>query len=140
MITCATFVKAINIAFLGIVYFASGASISYIYSKYIFSEYDYEKGNIENIVWLFLDIGLLMIIVYIVRSIIIHFERDSKYNFFNGICGFNSKKIMEVNGGIMLTFSFLMYLSEPLKLKTKIIRENIFTRVKLDLDALPSSH
>lgn len=140
MITCATFVKAINIAFLGVVYFASGTSISYIYSKYIFSEYDYEKGYGENIVWLFLDIGLLMIIVYIVRSIIIHFERDSKYNFFNGICGFNSKKIMEVNGGIMLTFSFLMYVSEPLKLKTKIIRDNIFTQAKLDLGVLPSSH
>jgi len=127
MITCANFVKAINIAFLGIAYFVGGGSVSYMFSKYIFSVYDYEKSNAENIVWLFLDIGLLMIIVYIVRSIIIHFERESKYNIFNGICGFNSKKILEVNGGIMLTFSFLMYLSEPLKLKTRIIRDKIFT-------------
>ncbi len=125
MTTCASFIKTINISFLGVLYFIIGTFVSYVYHKYIFSNYNYEKTNVENIITLLIDIGILTTIVYIIRSGIIHFERDRKYNIFNGICGFNSTHIYKINAGIMLTFSFLIYLASDIKRKVKIIQNNL---------------
>jgi hypothetical protein len=125
MINCASFIKATNISFLGVLYFIIGTIVSYVYHKYIFSNYNYEKTNVENIITLLIDIGILTTIVYIIRSGIIHFERESKYNIFNGICGFNSAHIYKINAGIMLTFSFLIYLASDIKRKVRIIQNNL---------------
>ena len=125
MINCASFIKATNISFLGVLYFIIGTIVSYVYHKYIFSNYNYEKTNVENIITLLIDIGILTTIVYIIRSGIIHFERDRKYNLFDGICGFKSSHIYKINAGIMLTFSFLIYLASDIKRKVRIIQKNL---------------
>uniref|UniRef100_A0A6C0BYT5 Uncharacterized protein n=1 Tax=viral metagenome TaxID=1070528 RepID=A0A6C0BYT5_9ZZZZ len=125
MIKCANVVKVINIALLGVIYFMIGTTISYFYSRYIFTNYNYEKTNIENIITLMIDIGVLTIMVYIIRSGIIYFERRPKYNFLNGICGFNSAHVYRINGGIMLTFSFLIYLASSIKRKVRLIKNNL---------------
>lgn len=125
MLTCANFIKAINISFLGVIYFIIGTCVSYIYHKYIFSNYNYEKTNVDNIITLLIDIGVLTTMVYIIRSGIIYFEKDSKYNFFNGICGFNSAHVYRINGGIMLTFSFLIYLASDIKRKVRVIKNKL---------------
>ena len=125
MINCASFIKATNISFLGVLYFIIGTIVSYVYHKYIFSNYNYEKTNVENIITLLIDIGILTTIVYIIRSGIIHFERDRKYNLFDGICGFKSSHIYKINAGIMLTFSFLIYLASDIKRKVRIIQNNL---------------
>lgn len=125
MVSCSKFIKGINVASIGILYFIIGTCISYIYHKYIFSNYNYEKTNVENIITLLIDIGLLTLIVYTIRSGIIFFEKDSKYNIFNGICGFKSANVYRINGGIMLTFSFLIYLASDIKRKVRVIKNKL---------------
>jgi hypothetical protein len=54
-----------------------------------------------------------MVSVFVIRTFIKHFLP----NPLEGIRGFDTKRVIENNGGVMLAFAFLMYLKKPIQSK-----------------------
>jgi hypothetical protein len=97
-------------------YLLLGVFASKMFKKYLVKPYDKDKSKLDNLLQLILEIGLLMVAVYIIRSLVIYLTR-SKFNILDGICGFRPRNVLELNGGVILAFSFLMYVKEPIRNK-----------------------
>jgi len=121
---CLRVVKTLDVFILGNLYLLLGVFISKIFKKYLIKPYDKEKSKLDNLLQLILEIGLIMVSVYFIRSMVIYMTR-SNYNILDGICGFKPRNVLELNGGVILSFSFLMYVKEPIKNKIDNLVDNI---------------
>jgi len=106
-------IKILDVFLLGNIYMFLGCIISSFFKKYICKPYDNKKNKYLNLLQLFYEIGLVMIVVYFIRIFIKYYLP----NPLNGIYGFNAKEITEINGGIILAFAFLLYIKDPVKSK-----------------------
>ena len=113
---CLRVIKTFDVFILGNMYLLLGVFASKMFKKYLVKPYDKDKSKLDNLLQLILEIGLLMVAVYIIRSLVIYLTR-SKFNILEGICGFRSRNVLELNGGVILAFSFLMYVKEPIRNK-----------------------
>lgn len=110
-------VKSLDIFILGNIYLFFGVIVSSFITKYIAKDYDHRKSKLENLLQLILETGLIMVSVYIIRTFIKHVLP----NPLKGIEGFDPRKVMEVNGGVILAFAFLMYLKKPIQSKVDVL-------------------
>jgi hypothetical protein len=113
---CLRVIKTFDVFILGNMYLLLGVFASKMFKKYLVKPYDKDKSKLDNLLQLILEIGLLMVAVYIIRSLVIYLTR-SKFNILDGICGFRPRNVLELNGGVILAFSFLMYVKEPIRNK-----------------------
>ena len=58
-----------------------------------------------------------MVSVYIIRTFIKH----ALPNPLKGIEEFDPRRVIEVNGGVILAFAFLMYLKKPIQSKVDVL-------------------
>jgi hypothetical protein len=98
-------VKGLDIFILGNLYLFLGVVVSSFFEKYISEPYNDKKSKLRNLLQLLLEVGLIMISVYIIRITIKHVIP----NPLKGLEGFDPRKVVELNGGIVLAFAFLMY-------------------------------
>lgn len=110
-------VKALDIFILGNLYLFFGVVVSSFMSKYVAKPYDKEKSKLENFLQLIWETGLIMVSVYIIRIIVKHVIP----NPLEGIQGFDPRRVVELNGGIVLAFAFLMYLQTAIKSKVHVL-------------------
>ena len=113
---CMRLVKTVDVFILGNMYLLLGVSVSRTFKKYLMKPYNEKNSKLENLFQLIIEIGLIMISVFVIRSTIIYIMRSER-NPLRGICGFNPRNVLEINGGVILAFSFLMYVKEPIKNK-----------------------
>ena len=108
-------VKLITIFVLGNLYLFLGVVTSTTMNKYIAKPYDTEKSKFRNFIQLTIEVGLIVIAVYCIRVIV----KSKIPNPFHGMYGFDSRRVRELNGNIVLAFAFLMYLQVPIKSKVQ---------------------
>jgi hypothetical protein len=111
---CLRLIKAADVFILGNMYLLLGVTVSKTFKTYLMKPYDDDKSKLENLFQLITEIGLIMVSVFVIRSTIIYIMKSGR-NPFRGICGFNPRNVLEINGGVILAFSFLMYVKEPIK-------------------------
>lgn len=117
-------IKTINVFFLGNIFFYIGVYISKLYKKYLMKNYDKKKTKIENTLQLTFEIGIICITVYIIRNFV-KIVNKSKYHPLRGIYNFNPIDVLELNGGVILAFAFLMYVKEPIQNKIDILMKTL---------------
>ena len=105
-------IKTIEIAMFGNIYLLLGSVVSAFIKKYISRPYDETKSKLTNFLQLVLEVSLIMATVYYSRTFVKHLP-----NPLEGISGFKSSKLKEMNGGVILAASFLMYMKDDLKSK-----------------------
>ena len=110
------FIKTINVFFLGNIFFFIGVYVSKLYKKYLIKKYDKDKTKLENAIELSVEIGIICMPVYLIR-IFVKFLNKSKFHPLRGIYNFNPIDVLELNGGVVLSFAFLMYVKEPIQNK-----------------------
>lgn len=110
------FIKTINVFFLGNIFFFIGVYVSKLYKKYLIKKYDKDKTKLENAIELSVEIGIICMTVYLIR-IFVKFLNKSKFHPLRGIYNFNPIDVLELNGGVVLSFAFLMYVKEPIQNK-----------------------
>ena len=105
-------VMLFEIALYGNIYLLLGSSTSYLITKYFSKEYDKKKSKLRNFLQLFLEVGLVMIATHYIQIFV-----GKIPNPFQGYHGFNLKNLSEMKGGIILAFSFLLYLKTNIQSK-----------------------
>lgn len=124
----------ITIFVLGNLYLFFGVVTSTFMDKYVAKPYDKKKSDFLNLLQLVWEVGLIVIAVYIIRVIV----KTKIPNPFHGMYGFDSKRVKELNGNIILAFAFLMYLQVPIKSKVQRLY-NFFSDIHLFDDGILSS-
>tara|TARA_B100000242_G_C43050768_1_gene490929 strand:+ start:254 stop:637 length:384 start_codon:yes stop_codon:yes gene_type:complete len=119
-------VKTVNVFILGNIFFFIGVYVSKLYKKYLIKEYDKDKTKIENTLQLSLEIGIICMTVYLIR-IFVKFLNKSKFHPLRGIYNFNPIDVLELNGGVVLSFAFLMYVKEPIQSKLDNLIESFYS-------------
>ena len=116
-------IKILDISIIGTLYFFIGLTVSYLLSKYIMKKYDsYEKEKItkdEIILRLIFEVSVLTISVYLVRIFIKYL--NSNFNPLEGIEGFDTNRLKELNGTVVLAFTFIFFLKDSLGQKINIL-------------------
>ena len=107
--------KIFMVFLLGGTYIFIGLLVSKILRNNICE--DKIKDIDENMLQLFIDGGLIMLSIFLIRIIITY----SFGKIFNGIYNFNIKDISEVNGSVILSISFLYFMGDCVKQKIKTI-------------------
>lgn len=108
-------VKSLDIFFIGNIYLFLGVSVSNLIDRYIAKPYDKKKTKLENLLQLILETGCIMVSVYLIRMTVKHLVP----NPLQGIQGFDPTRVKERSGGVVLAFSFLMYLKDKIKSKVE---------------------
>ena len=111
------FIKALDIFIIGNIYLFLGVIVSSFMAKYLAKPYDNKKSKFKNLLQLILETGTIMVAVYIIRIIIKH----GIPNPLKGVYGFDPRKVVELNGSIILAFAFLMYLQPIIKSKVDVL-------------------
>jgi len=111
-------IKLFIIIITGNLYFFLGAFCSYYIDKYIALKNFQNKSKLTVLSHLIFEISLLLIVVYFIRKVV-------KFLFkpLANIDGFDLYKVKELNGSVILAFSFLMFLKSALSSKTKYLFE-----------------
>ena len=105
-------VMLFEIALYGNIYLILGSITSYLITKNFSKEYDEKKSKLRNFFQLFLEVGLVMIATHYIQIFV-----GKIPNPFQGYHGFDVKNLTEIKGGIILAFSFLLYLKTNIKSK-----------------------
>lgn len=119
------FIKTINVFILGNIFFFTGVYVSKIYKKYLIKQYDDKKSKLENSLRLSFEIGVICMSVYLIRMVV-KFLNKSRYHPLRGIYNFNPIDVLELNGGVVLSFAFLMYVKEPIQSKIDYLIETFY--------------
>jgi len=106
--------KIISIFFLGTIYIILGASTSKILSKIVCNKP--QKSKLKNVLFVMIESGIIMVSIYLLRQL-----PPLIPNPLHGFHGFNSKQISELNGGVLLSLSFLYFMGPCLYEKLDII-------------------
>lgn len=106
-------VKSLDIFVLGNLYLFIGVVVSSFMAKYISKPYDDRESKLRNFLQLIWETGIIMLAVYMIRIFIKHVIP----NPLKGIEGFDPRRVIEVNGGIVLAFAFLMYQKKDIQSK-----------------------
>ena len=109
-------VKTVNVFILGNIFFFIGVYVSKLYKKYLIKEYDKDKTKIENTLQLSMEIGIICMTVYLIRTFV-KFLNNSKFHPLRGIYNFNPIDVLELNGGVVLSFAFLCTSKNQFKAK-----------------------
>jgi len=112
-------VKFLDIVYVSNLYVFFGVIASGLINKLIIP-YDEERVTILNLLYLIFIISLLALAVILIRNLI-KFWIPSP---FDGIAGFKHHFLRELNGNVLLAFSFLIFLRDSL-------REYIYNLYKL---------
>ena len=118
-------VKALDIFILGNLYLFFGVVVSSYMTTYVAKPYDHKKSKLRNLLQLVLETGLIMVSVYFIRIFVKHVIP----NPLKGIEGFDPRRVIEINGGVILAFSFLMYMKKPIQSKVDVLYD-FFTAQK----------
>jgi uncharacterized membrane-anchored protein len=106
-------VKALDIFILGNLYLFLGVVVSSFFTKYVSKPYDDKESKLRNLLQLIMETGLIMVAVYMIRVIVKH----GIPNPLKGVEGFDPRRVIELNGGIVLAFAFLMYQKKDIQSK-----------------------
>lgn len=106
-------VKALDIFIIGNIYLFLGVVVSSFMARYITKPYNKKISKFLNLRQLILEVGLLVVFVYLIRIFVKHVIP----NPLKGIAGFDPTKVRELNGPIILAFAFLIYLKKPIQSK-----------------------
>ena len=106
--------KIISIFFIGSIYVILGVLTSKILSKIICVKPN--KNKFKNLLFIMMSSGLILVSIYLVR----HIPGFIK-NPLDGIYGFDSKQIKELNGGIILAIGILYYIGPCINKKIEIL-------------------
>jgi vacuolar-type H+-ATPase subunit I/STV1 len=112
-------IKMIDIFILGNLYLFFGVLVSSAINKYIAKPYDPKKSKLRNFLQLIYETGVIMVSVYLIRILVKH----GIPNPLDGIQGFDSRRVSENNGGVVLAFAFLMYMKDAIKSKVDVFYE-----------------
>ena len=109
------------IVIIGLIYFFLGSMLSYHFKKYILIKFDKkEKNRFKIILSLCYEISILLIMVYFTRQIVKYILLQIGNNFE----GIIINRIKEINGNIVLSLAFLMFIGDDLRLKVKHLIES----------------
>ena len=111
------FIKGLDIFIIGNIYLFSGVVVSSFLAKYIAKPYDNKKSKLENLLQLILEVGIIIVSVYLIRA----FVKHKIPNPLKGIYGFDPSRVKELNGSIVLAFAFLMYLKPAIQSKVNVL-------------------
>jgi hypothetical protein len=107
--------KLISIFFLGGIYLVLGVLTSKFVKKLVCTKEKY-NSKLKNLISVFITAGIIMVSIYLLRQI-----PENIPNPLHGYYGFDSKRITELNGGVILAFAFLHYLGPCLHKKIDVI-------------------
>ena len=116
--------RLVDLSMIGILYFIGGVCISNILNN-IFHEYDKEvydnTPTYKIVLELFLHSSLIMILAWMLRSTVykIPFPLD-------GLWGYNHSKLSEIKGGILISFSIFVLLTDFRKKIIHLSRQSNF--------------
>ena len=110
-------IKTFDIFILGNIYLFFGTVASSFMAFYIAKPYDHKKSKLKNLLQLILETGLIMVSVYLIRQ----FVKNVIPNPLKGFHGFDPRRVIEINGGVILAFAFLLYMKDPIKSKVDIL-------------------
>lgn len=116
-------IKMVDIFFLGNLYLFFGVIVSSGIDRFIAKPYDPKKSKVRNFLQLLLETGIIMVSVYLIRILVKH----GIPNPLDGIQGFDSSRVSENSGGVILAFAFLLYLKDTIKSKVDVFY-NIFKK------------
>lgn len=100
-------IKLLDICFLTTIYFLVGTATAKLIDKVV-GKFDKEKEDKKNVIRIFIEtilfLSILGIAIYLIRNGVelIPFPLDGWY-------GFQHKKVKELSGGIILSFSILYF-------------------------------
>ena len=115
------FSKLQLIVLIGLIYFFIGSMLSYYFKNYILIKIDKkEKNKLTIILSLCYEISILLIMVYFTRQIVKYILLQISNNFK----GIIINRIKEINGNIVLSLAFLMFIGDDLRLKVKHLIES----------------
>ena len=106
-------VKTLNVFILGNIFFFIGTAVSKLFLKYLIKPYEEKETKTHNIMRLVIEIGTICMSVYLIR-LLIKFLNASPYHPLRGVWGFNPINVLELKGGVVLSFAFLMYVKKPI--------------------------
>ena len=106
-------VKTFNIMLYGNVYLLSAVLISQLLDKFVMKPYDKRQTKIRNLLQLMFEVGLICVFVYFIR----HFVKHQLPNPMDGLYNFQSSKLVEMNGGVILPLSIFIYLHNDIQSK-----------------------
>ena len=121
-------VKILDIIIFSNIYFYLGIFTSYILYKYLSKPYDKKESKLRNFIQLVAEVGLLVTSVYLIRILV-----KSIPNPLDGLYGFDSSRVKELNGGVVLAFAFTFFMKEPISDKVK----NIFITTLNEITNIP---
>ncbi len=104
------FLRLLDICVLGMFYFIGGVGISKILTSTFpeFIEEEYEKVNTFILIGeLLLHAALIMLFAYILRNLIYRIPIP-----FDGLWGYKHSKVSETKGGIIISFSIFVLLTD----------------------------
>jgi len=103
-------VRILDIFYVSNLYLILGIILSGLIDKYIVIDYDSSRGYLINFLFLLFLVCCIALSKYIIQYLIkfyIPFPLD-------GVAGFKHKNLPEINGNVILTFAFLIYLRNEL--------------------------
>lgn len=109
-------VKMVSIFILGNLYMFLGILVSSFLTSKLCQPYDKKKSRLRNLAQLLLEVGTMVVSVYLIR-ISIKSMFNSELNPLNGLYGFKASRLKEVNGGVVMAFAFLFFMGPCIKSK-----------------------
>ena len=111
-------IKVISIIVISNIYFFSGIISSHYIRTHIAKDYDENKSKLSNFLQLMIEVSVIVIVVYILRVIIKNIP-----NPLDSLYGFKHSKLRELNGNVILAFSFIFFMKDKLHNKVdKLIK------------------
>jgi len=103
-------IKILAIFYVSNLYLILGVISSSLINKYVVVDYNSSRGYLLNFFYLILLVSSISLAVFIIRQLIkfyIPFPLD-------GVAGYNHRFLKEINGNVILSFAFLLYLKDAL--------------------------
>jgi len=103
-------IKILAIFYVSNLYLILGVISSSLINKYVVVDYNSSRGYLTNLLYLILLVCSISFAVFIIRQLIkfyIPFPLD-------GIAGYKHRYLKEINGNVILSFAFLLYLKDAL--------------------------
>ena len=109
--------KSFFLIILGNIYLLLGCICSSFLATHVCKDYDTKKSKFRNLCQLLYEIGLVIITVYFIRRSIKRLIPKG----LKGLHGFDPMRVKELSGGVLLAFSFLMYMKDSIKSKVDVL-------------------
>lgn len=103
-------VKITFIIIIGNINFFLAILASKFLKTYVIKPFDKNESKFRNLLNIIFIVSCILVSVYLIRAFI-----KSLPPFLDGLYGFKSANIKELNGSVILAFAFLIYLKDSME-------------------------